>query len=679
MKRLHSIRAAALVAVWAFFAPAAPSQQPADLKFTPYHADGVYAVKETVGWTLHLPQDVAVPAGPYTYTVKKNNFGPPLKTGTLEMKDKAVIETSLDEPGMIYVQVTPPAGGGRGGPRLIALGAAVAPTKIAPSAPKPADFDAFWEGKIKALKEVPAFTELTPGDSGRKDVEFATFKMDSLGSKAQGYFAKPTKEGKFPAVVILQWAGVYALPKNAVIDRAREGWLAINVDAHDKAPAAAPPELNNYHGLGNTDREKAYFLNMYLRDYRAIDYITSRPEWDGKTLLLLGTSMGGQQSLCLAGLHPKVTHLIVNVPAGCDFSAALHGRQAGYPNWPTGDPKVVEAGKYFDAVNFAPKIKATSLVAMGFVDTTTPPAGAWAAYNLIPGPKETVPMPESPHNHLATPAQQRPYTQRSAEWMKALVAGEPVTPKSTGGQPTPAPAVKGVARADANSKTAHEQLLTKAKTGKIDVYFVGDSITRRWGATDYPQFLENWNKNFHGWNAANFGWGADSIQHILWRLQNGELDGVNPKVIVVMGGTNNLGGRGGDAKVTEVTEGIKAVLATCKEKAPKATVILMGITPRNDNPAHNTTIGAINENVAKLADGKAVRYLNINDKLADKDGKLLEGMSADRLHLTVKAYQVWADALKPILTELLGPPAEKDLAPPPTGDPSEANKPKRGG
>jgi lysophospholipase L1-like esterase len=234
--------------------------------------------------------------------------------------------------------------------------------------------------------------------------------------------------------------------------------------------------------------------------------------------------------------------------------------------------------------------------------------------------------------------------------------------------------VKPAPRADANSKTAHEQLLAKAKAGRIDVYFAGDSITRRWGATDYPQFLENWTKNFYGWNAANFGWGGDSVQNVLWRLQNGELDGVNPKVIVVMAGTNNLGGRGGDAKISEVTEGLKAVLATCKEKAPKATVILMGITPRNDSPAHNTTINSINANLAKFADGKQVLYLNINDKLANKDGKLLDGMSPDRLHLTAKAYQVWADALKPIFTELLGPPAEKDLAPPPTGDPSAKKK-----
>jgi lysophospholipase L1-like esterase len=245
-------------------------------------------------------------------------------------------------------------------------------------------------------------------------------------------------------------------------------------------------------------------------------------------------------------------------------------------------------------------------------------------------------------------------------------------------KPAAADAVRPVARTDKNSQTAHEQLLEKAKKGRIDVYFVGDSITRRWGATDYPDFLDNWKKNFHGWNAANFGWGGDTVQNVLWRLRNGELDKVNPKVIVVMAGTNNIGtsvpAGGDEGKVADITKGLKAVLDVCREKAPDAVVLLMGITPRNDNPAVMATINKVNDQLAKLADGKKVRYLNINDKLADKEGKLLEGMSPDRLHLSAKGYQVWADALKPMFTELLGPPAKEDLAPPPTGDPSAANK-----
>lgn len=126
-------------------------------------------------------------------------------------------------------------------------------------------------------------------------------------------------------------------------------------------------------------------------------------------------------------------------------------------------------------------------------------------------------------------------------------------------------------RRDANSQLAHEQLLEKAKKGGIDIYFVGDSITRRWGATDYPELLANWNTNFFGWNAANFGWGADQVQNILWRLENGELDGVNPKIIVLLAGINNVGTQpGDDAKVEDITRGLKAIVDVCQKKAPRS-------------------------------------------------------------------------------------------------------------
>jgi lysophospholipase L1-like esterase len=236
------------------------------------------------------------------------------------------------------------------------------------------------------------------------------------------------------------------------------------------------------------------------------------------------------------------------------------------------------------------------------------------------------------------------------------------------------PADRPMARRDANSATAHKEMLENLKKGRIDLYFVGDSITRRWRATDYPQFLANWNENFLGWNAANFGWGGDTTQNILWRLQNGELNGVHPKVVVLLAGTNNLGRTpASDAQVADIAKGIEALLRTIREKAPKATIIVMGILPRNDGvrpTALIPSIKRINEHIAKFADGKTIRYVNINDKLADPDGKLLEGTTVDRLHLSLKGYQVWADALKPLLTELLGPRGKEDHAPPPTGDPS---------
>jgi lysophospholipase L1-like esterase len=236
--------------------------------------------------------------------------------------------------------------------------------------------------------------------------------------------------------------------------------------------------------------------------------------------------------------------------------------------------------------------------------------------------------------------------------------------------PPRVPADQPRMRPDRNSHLAHQQLLAKARSGGIDLYFVGDSITRRWGALDYPDFLAHWTKTFHGWNAGNFGWGADRTENILWRLENGELDGVNPKVIVLLAGTNNVGKESPDeATVADVTRGLKAIVDSCLKKAPAATIVLTAIFPRTDSPAVMPIIDGINANLAKMADGQSIRFLNLNPKLADGKGVLLEGMMVDGLHPSLKAYEVWAGGLKPILAEILGPPAATDHAPPPTGDP----------
>jgi cephalosporin-C deacetylase-like acetyl esterase len=136
----------------------------------------------------------------------------------------------------------------------------------------------------------------------------------------------------------------------------------------------------------------------------------------------MGTSMGGHQSLVAAGLNPKVTAVIVNEPAGADSSGDLHGRKAGYPNWPSDDPKVMETALYFDTVNFASRIQAPVLAAMGFIDIVVPPVGVWIAIDQIPGPKEAIPMVESNHNNL-TPEKIGAFTARSQEVLGIILNG----------------------------------------------------------------------------------------------------------------------------------------------------------------------------------------------------------------------------------------------------------------
>ncbi len=653
------------------FCAVALADESAGPLYVPFHASGIYAQGETAGWYVTLPW--GSPSA--NYVIRKNNLDE-IGHGKIVPGKPATIEAKLDEPGMVYVEVTENSPGAK--PK--ALGAVIAPEKIRPSIPAPADFDAFWKSKIAALRKVPAKPELTSKPSEKDGVDFAILKMDHLdGKHIWAQVAKPhdqTNKKKYPGLIILQWASPpYPLQKAWVTDRAAEGWLAVNVEPHDVMPDqpqsyydALPKELKEYNTIETRNRDRNYFLYMYLGDIRAVDYLASRPDWDGKTLVVMGTSMGGQQSLCVAGLHPKVTAMLVNVPAGADANGTAHGRKTGYPFWDSSDPKVLETAQYFDTVNCAAHIKVPSLVAMGFIDTTTTPVSIWTAFNQIQAPKQVAPMPTSPHNHLATPEQSLPWTKTSEQWLSALVAGR--SPIEKGDVATP--------RTDANSKLAHEQLLAKRTSGQIDAYFMGDSITRRWGASDeqYKDLLANWNANFKGWNAADFGWGGDKTQHMLWRLQNGELDGVNPKVVVLMAGTNNVGNASplGDADVTaraaDVARGVAAVTREIRKRAPKATLVITGITTRDDNPAVMPIIDAANRQIAALADGKSIRYININAQLTAPDGRLRDGMANDGLHLTPQAYQFWADALKPIFTEILGTPAAVDHAPAPTGDPS---------
>ena len=415
------------------------------LTFAPDHASGMYELGQTVGWTV-TPGPVA-PTYAYKWTIRRNN-AVVLKEGKLDLSSgKERIEIVGDQPEMIYVAIeayanlasaapagdaaaastsaqsgtaTTPAnyspGSGAGAasaPAFVggntgrdtgfyAVGAAVDPTRLGLSAPRPADFDGFWDAKLATQAKLPINAVLAAIPTDVPGVDLSVFTLDALGSHAHGYVAKPAGEGKFPAIIQLQYAGVYALNAHADALRAAEGWLVVNVDSHDKQ--ASDPSGNipqGYQAVGNTDREKSYFLDMYLRDSRALDYLLTRPDWDGKTIVVMGGSMGGQQSLALAGLRPdKITAALVCVPAGADSNGNLNGRKAGYPFWPSENPDAMKTGLYFDTVNFASRIQAPVMAGFGFIDTVSPPAGVWTMLNQIRGPKEPLPMIESEHDNF---------------------------------------------------------------------------------------------------------------------------------------------------------------------------------------------------------------------------------------------------------------------------------------
>jgi cephalosporin-C deacetylase len=441
-----------LVAPVVYAQPAPPVQQ---IVFRPYHASDLYEVGDTVGWIVSAGP--TAPTYAYKWTIRRNNKEV-LKEGKLDLSSgKDRIEIVGDQPEMIYVAIEPYANlsgdnglkdqsasavsnsdpatpafvGGNTGRNngLYAVGAAVAPGRLGLSTPRPPDFDAFWDAKLSAQAKVPINPSVTPIQSDIPGIEESIFTLDAMGSKVRGYVAKPARKGQFSAIIQLQYAGIYALDPNWAAQRASDGWLVINVDAHDKLPSDSSGDVpKSYVAVGNTDREKSYFLNMYLRDSRALDYLLTRPDWDGKTIVLTGGSQGGQQSFALAGLRPeKITAVLVCVPAGADTNGDLHGRKSGFPNWPADNPKAMDTALYFDPVNFASRITAPVMAGMGFIDTVSPPAGIWTALNQIPGPTEPLPLIESEHDNF-TPDKGRACSARTQQILDSLRTGAQYRP-----------------------------------------------------------------------------------------------------------------------------------------------------------------------------------------------------------------------------------------------------------
>lgn len=441
------IRAWTLTYGWLLLAVAGPCS--GQFVLTPENSNGLYQAGEKAVWTITLaPASKATSAG---FSVHKNGTSQVLQQGSLDLSSgRAVIEAGLAEPGELVLELTAPlaetnavAGtaneaeasprgpGRRGnGHGLMRDGAIVDASHLKPALPRPDDFDAWWDKKLAELDVIPPNARLDATNVNVPGVAYYKVTLDNLGgAHVRGQLAKPAREGKFPAILQFQYAGVYPLQRQWVTDRAKAGWLALNICAHDM-PIDDQAEINrlangplkNYQAIGNTNRETSYFLRMYLGDCQALKYLASRPDWDGKTLVVIGDSMGGQQSIATVGLMGErcgVTAMSVHMPAGCDVGAPSKGRKAGYPNWPN-RPDIMETARYFDPCNFAPRIKAAALVGVGLYDGTAPPTGGIAAFNLLAGPKELLTV----HSDHTVGDMRASYVRRD-EWLAALIKGEP--------------------------------------------------------------------------------------------------------------------------------------------------------------------------------------------------------------------------------------------------------------
>lgn len=305
---------------------------------------------------------------------------------------------------------------------LACAGIVVAPEKIAPSIPEPGDLDDFWDLRRAKLAAAPLKAELTPVEGPDAEIECFSIELPCPQSNpVRGYFAQPRDAGlrNAPAILFVRAAGVSgdwckASPQNAASLAKQYGAIVLDINAHGMLNGQPPEyyhnleqqELRGYWAQGVDDRDAFYFVGMYVRLLRAIEFIASRDAWDGTHLITIGESQGGGQALAAAGLDKRVSAVVALVPAMCDFTGPVANRAGGWP-MPLGRDiesenakKIIEAVPYCDNVHLAKRSQAETLIFVGLIDTACSPAGIIATYNALPGDKRIVLYPHKPHNGL---------------------------------------------------------------------------------------------------------------------------------------------------------------------------------------------------------------------------------------------------------------------------------------
>jgi lysophospholipase L1-like esterase len=409
------------------------------------------------------------------------------------------------------------------------------------------------------------------------------------------------------------------------------------------------------------------------KPYASVGALT-RTDWDGKTLVILGTSQGGQQGLVTAGLNPdRITALLVNEPSGGDTNGELHGRRAAYPNWPATDPKAMQAALYFDTVNFASRIKAPTLASMGFIDRVVPPAGIWIALNQIPAAKEALPMIEANHVHL-TPDKVGAFAVRSTDVLSVLLGGaeykptplslasvSALAPASARAQtpsappvaapPTVAapPAARGpadpaaaAARAAAVARDwpalafyqADNTALPAPTKDRPRVVFMGDSITQAWVRQRASFFTDN--------GYVGRGISGQTSPQMLLRFHQ-DVVALKPAAVLILAGTNDVAENTGPMTDEQIIDNLMAMVEIAQ--ANKIKVVIGSVTPatsffwrRDAVPAPR--IAALNVKLKAWAATHRLTYADFWAAMSMPDGTMNPANANDTVHPNAVGYGI---------------------------------------
>ena len=330
--------------------------------------------------------------------------------------DFTVLEQALDSTCAVMVEVKEHTG------RPEAIGYVVAPDGFRAGFEEPADLMSYWDNQKQQLRALPMQVKTMPLDvpqlyQGKytcQDVE-----INCLGpAPVRAYMAKPVgaKKKSLPIIILCRAAGVSGNWCRCSVDECvgnaslGNGALSLDINAHGMLNGQSDDfyrmleggPLRNYYEHNAADRETYYFRGMYLRLLRAIEYMTRQPEWDGRRILVIGESQGGGQAVAAAGLDPRVSAIVLNVPAMQDLGGARKGRRSGWPQPIENHQNLTSAQldatlPYFDGALLIRHSRAEIYCEMGLIDTTCPPSAVWSSVNNASGKKTVNCVPYRTH------------------------------------------------------------------------------------------------------------------------------------------------------------------------------------------------------------------------------------------------------------------------------------------
>ncbi|MCC8036424.1 MAG: acetylxylan esterase [Rikenellaceae bacterium] len=394
---------------FALSAAAQPAQRLVRVQVAPDHTDWIYSIGEDIKFNVSvLKNDILLTDVRIRYEVSEDMMPPHMEgDATLENGSWTIKAGSMCEAGFLRCRVWAEYDGREY--EGIAT-AAVDPGTIRPTAMEPDDFDRFWSKAKAELSSVPLDPIVTPLPercTSKVDVYHLSLRSSGHGARVYGILCVPKGGGTFPAILRVPGAGIR--PYGGDIWGAENGFITLQIGIHG-IPVTMPHgvyddldrgPLASYPWIKLDDRDNYYYKRVYLGCIRALDYICSMAEWDGKNLIVEGMSQGGALSIVTAGLDDRVTALAAYYPALCDLTGYLHGRAGGWPHFFRGDDRPTgerfETVGYYDVVNFARRVKARGIYTFGYNDMVCPPTSMFSAYNVIEAPKELLIYEEIGH------------------------------------------------------------------------------------------------------------------------------------------------------------------------------------------------------------------------------------------------------------------------------------------